>query len=111
MSFDRIRKNSDYRKVYKKGKSTADANLVMYIVKNQLGEDKHFGFSVSKKVGNAVVRNRIKRILKEICRLNQSKLDGSFDMILVARIAVADKSYQVIENSFLNLARRNKLIR
>lgn len=111
MSFERITKNSDYRNVYKKGKSTADANLVMYILKNQLGEEKRFGFSVSKKVGNAVKRNRIKRVLKEVCRLNQSNLDGSFDMVLVARVAVADKSYHEIERSFLSLARRSKLVR
>lgn len=111
MAFERLKKDSEYRTVYKKGKSTADANLVMYILKKDQGEEKRFGFTISKKIGKAVVRNRIRRILKEVCRLNEGKLSGSFDMILVARTPVVDKSYQQIESSFLCLAQRSRLIR
>ncbi|MCL4415901.1 MAG: ribonuclease P protein component, partial [Actinobacteria bacterium] len=61
--------------------------LIIYLF-NNTKENSRFGFTVSKKVGNAVIRNKIRRKLKEICRLNCSKIKKGFDVIIIARPAI-----------------------
>ncbi|MBO8127866.1 MAG: ribonuclease P protein component [Peptococcaceae bacterium] len=99
-----IKKNRDFRKVFSHGKSKAGKSLVVYRLSN--GSDKRrFGFSVSKKIGNAVVRNRVRRILKEICRLNEDQFEAGYDYVIVARPAVTKSNYHSLGQSLLSLVR------
>jgi len=79
-----IKKNGDFKKIFSRGKSVADRYLVLYFLKNNL-EICRFGFVVSKKIGNAVIRNRIRRLFREACRLNLEKFPAGYDFLLVAR--------------------------
>lgn len=100
-----IKKNTDFKKVYDKGLSVANYSLVLYFYPNFFKE-KRFGFSVGKKVGKAVVRNRVKRVLKEICRLNQLSFKDGYDYILIPRKGFTKRNFKQIENDLLNLTQR-----
>jgi len=100
-----IKKNKDYRRIYHRGKSYADRYMVLYVLKNNF-EVCRFGFTVSKKIGNAVVRNRIKRLFKEVCRLNLENFLDGFDYIIIARREVVYLNYRQIEDSLLRLLKK-----
>ena len=105
MLFKRLQKNREYQKVYKKGRSLGDGNIVLFAMANNLGFSR-FGFTVSKKVGKAVVRNRVRRLFKEACRLNISEFPPGRDYVLLARARVAGKNYQAVENSLMRLVKK-----
>ena len=89
-----IKKDSDFRKIYQKGKSLADRNLVIYTMKNR-SDNTRIGISISKKVGKAHERNRIRRCIKEAYRLNiDSRVATGYDLVFIARINAADKEYR-----------------
>ena len=99
-----IKKNDDFKTVYRSGKSYANKYLVMYILKNGM-EKNRLGISVSKKVGNSVVRHRIARLLRESFRLNDEKFHSGWDIVVVARMNAKGKNYSEIESAFLHLAK------
>lgn len=101
----RLKSPKDFRQAYQKGKSIVNAYLVLYYKKN-FKDSYRIGISVSKKVGKAVVRNRVKRRLREICRLNEKIFPKGFDLIFVARVRIKDASYQTMEKSLLDLVRK-----
>jgi ribonuclease P protein component len=98
-----LKKNSDFGNVYKKGKSGANRKVVLYIVKNGT-ERNRLGISVSKKVGNSVVRHRIKRLIKEVYRLNESIYKRGYDLVFIARIGARDRTYAEMEKSVLHVS-------
>ncbi len=81
---DSLKKNQDFQKVYRKGTSQANRYLVMYVLKNGHMENR-LGISVSKKVGNSVVRHRITRLIRESYRLNETLFEKGLDIVVVAR--------------------------
>lgn len=99
-----IKKNDEFKNVYQNGKSYANKYLVMYAVKNSRAENR-LGISVSKKVGNSVVRHRIARLLRESFRLNNEKFHSGWDMVVVARTTAKGKNYSDIESAFLHLVK------
>jgi len=105
-----LKKNTDFQKVYKKGKSYANKYLVMYIINNGL-EDNRLGISVSKKVGNSVVRHKVTRLIREGYRLNKQQLKSGFDIVVIARNSASGKRYSEISSAFLHLASLHKIIR
>ena len=105
-----IKKNRDFLNVYHHGKSYANKYLVMYVLGNELGENR-FGITVSKKVGNSVVRHRITRLIRECIRLQESNILTEYDIVIVARKAAKDKKYQDIESAFLNLCKRQNILK
>lgn len=100
--FRRIRKNIEFLNVYRHGKSYANKYLVMYVLDNHLGENR-FGITVSKKVGNSVVRHRTTRLIRESYRLNQDNLKTGYDMVVIARQTAKGQNYHTIESAFLHL--------
>ena len=107
---DSLKKNNEFQRVYRKGTSQANRYLVMYVLKNGHMENR-LGISVSKKVGNSVVRHRVTRLIRESYRLNERSFRQGLDIVVVARPNAKDKSYQEIESALMHLAGRMKLRR
>lgn len=108
MKEERLRKNPEFRLVYRRGRSFSTAILVLYVFKNNKGINR-VGISVSKKVGKSVVRSRVKRLISESARLNKQDLKQGYDLVFVARSASRDKSYKDIENSVKYLFKKSGL--
>ena len=103
-----LKRNYEFRRVYSKGKSAAAPHLVLYARRN--GGGRRLGITVGGKVGKAVVRNRVRRRLKEIYRLNQGRLRSGVDLVVVARVRAVGASYAALEREFLLLAGRLGLL-
>lgn len=101
----RLRRNSEFKTVYSSGKAYANSILVMYLLARS-DEFNRVGFSVSKKVGNSVVRNKIRRRMRESYRLNSGLLRGGFDIVFIARTRAKDAGYSEIEAAMISLFRR-----
>ena len=100
-----LKKNRDFRLVYKEGKSCANKYLVMYIRENH-SDVNRLGISVSKKVGNSVVRSRSKRLIYESYRLNVNDIKPGYDFVFVARSAINEKKYSDVEAAMINLLKK-----
>ena len=91
----RLSRSSEFQRVYRQGKSTASRFLVLYYFEHPPGapaEEPRLGLSVSKKVGGAVVRNRIKRLLREAFQESMPRLPHSYDYVVIARPSLAELS-------------------
>ncbi len=88
----------------------ANRLLIIYILENKY-EYNRVGFTVSKKVGKSVIRNRVKRLLRESYRLNEEKILQGYDIIFIARNTASKASYREIENAMMHLFKKMKLIR
>ena len=96
---DTLKKNYEFRRLYKKGKSAVTPYLVLYV--RQTGRDTNrIGVTVSNKIGKAVVRNKIRRRLREIYRLREDKLCRGTDLVIVARGKSAQATYAQLERAF-----------
>ncbi len=104
-----LKKDREFRIVYKSGKSMANKLLIIYVANNH-SEMSRVGFTVSKKVGKSVVRSRVKRLLKESYRLNQDRIKNGYDIVFVARIGCKDATYKEVESAMLHLFRKMKLM-
>lgn len=82
----------------------------MYVF-TAIGLEGRVGFAAGRKLGNAVVRNRVKRLMRECYRLNQQKIDKRYTILLVGRKAAAAEKYDVMEKAFLNLGRKAKVLK
>ncbi len=98
-----LKKNSDFQKVYCTGKSYANRYLVMYVLENGTLYNR-IGISVSKKVGNSVVRHHVKRLLKEAYRLHEDRFCRGFDLVVIARVSSNKVSYCEATSALLHLA-------
>ena len=106
----RLRKSKDFAAVRREGKSWADRRLVL-VARRTGGEYCRFGFSVSKRVGNAVVRNRVKRKLKEAARVELLPcIEPGWDFVVIARKDAADADYHRLNRSLQRLFKRAKLL-
>ena len=105
-----LKKNSDFRRLYAKGKSAATPYPVLYCRKNRL-EHNRVGYTVSTKLGHAVVRNRVRRRLREIVRLNADAVKPGYDLVLVARSRAVDAEYKKLERAYLTACEKLELLR
>ena len=94
--------NYEFRRLYATGKSAATPLLALYCRRNRKGMSQ-LGVTVGAKVGKAVLRNRVRRRLKEIYRLNEADIRPGFDIVIVARVKSRDATYQQLEADFLRL--------
>lgn len=104
-----LKKNADFQLVYRCGKSFANKYLVMYVKENDLGINR-FGISVSKKVGNSVVRHRVKRLILESYRLHEDMFNSSLDMVIIARTTAKGRSYDDMKSALLHLGKLHNII-
>ena len=102
-------KNQDFQNVYRKGKSYANKYLVMYLLENNT-EENRLGISVSKKVGNSIVRHRITRLIRESYRLKESYFQNGYDIVIVARTNAKERTYMEIESALFHLGKLHNII-
>lgn len=107
----RLRKKQDFNKVYRHGRSFANAQFVVYWRRQAEPGCFRLGVSASAKLGGAVVRNRLRRRVKEIVRLNADKLQAAYDLILIVRKPALSLSYKEMEGSVLHVLRKAGLLK
>lgn len=105
-----LKKNSDFQKIYREGKSYANRFLVMYAMENGRGCSR-IGISVSKKVGGSVIRHRVKRLIKEAYRLQEDMFNSGLDIVVIARVSAKEISYKEAESALLHLGGLHRILR
>ena len=105
-----LKENHLFRRAYNRGKTVADGRLVLYVRRNGR-RDNRLGFTVSTKLGCAVVRNRVRRRLREVYRLHEGQFISGVDIVVVARVRAAGSDYRQLEKSFLRLADKLNLLK
>ena len=105
-----LKQNYEFRRLYAKGKSAVTPFLVVYRSKNRRRVGR-VGFTVSSKLGKAVVRNRVRRRLREIYRLHLGELKPGVDMVVVARTRAVTADYRKLERAFLSACAQLSLLR
>ncbi len=98
----RLRKNADFQRIRRFGKSKSNRLVVLIVLPNRLNRNR-FGFAVSKRIGKAVRRNKIKRQMREAIRLRQEQIQPGWDMLFIARAPIQQVDYQEIARSVYNL--------
>ena len=105
-----LKRNSDFQRVYREGKSYANRYLVLYVLQNQT-ERNRLGISVSKKVGNSVVRHRMARLIRESYRLHEDMFNSGLDMVVVTRKNAVNCSCQEIASALLHLGKLQGILK
>ena len=103
-----LKKNRDFKTVYSNGKSRANKYLVMYVMKNGT-EKNRIGISVSKKVGNSVVRHHLTRLIRESYRLSEEHFRCGIDKVVIARTSAKGRNYHEIESALIHLGKLHKI--
>ena len=104
-----LKKNIDFQNVYRNGKSYANRFLVVYILENHT-EKNRLGISVSKKVGNSVIRHHLTRLIRESYRLHEDMFDSGLDNVVIARATARNISYHEVESALMHLGRLHKIV-
>lgn len=105
-----LKKNDDFRRVYRSGSSLANKYLVMYVLENRQGKNR-VGISVSKKVGNSVIRHRLTRLVRESYRLHEKMFESGLDIVVVLRVSAKSASFHDIEAALLHLGRQHQIMK
>ena len=100
-----LTENYEFRRVYGRGKSAGTVHIVAYVLPNRRAYNR-LGITVSAKVGKAVLRNKIRRRLKEIYRLEEPSILAGFDIVIVARVKAGESDYHTLRRDFLRLAKK-----
>ena len=104
-----LKSNRDFKNVYSKAKSYANKYLVMYVLENGLNQNR-LGISVSKKVGNSVVRHRLTRLVRESYRLHEEMFNSGLDIVVIAGVSAKNAKYSDIESALLHVSKLHKCI-
>ena len=100
-----LKKNRDFQLVYHGGRSCANRYLVMYVLHNDSHRNR-LGISVSKKVGNSVVRHHLCRLVRESYRLNENKFDRGLDLVVIVRPGARELTFSEIDRALLHVSRK-----
>jgi ribonuclease P protein component len=103
-------KNKSFQAVYRHGKSYANKQAVLYVLPNKK-DISRIGFAAGKRLGGAVLRNRVKRILREAYRLNQDKITKGADLILVGRNPLVKAKFKTADRAFLDLCAKAGILK
>ena len=104
-----LKKNKDFQYIYRKGTSYANKYLVMYVLENGTSQNR-LGISVSKKVGNSIVRHRITRLIRESYRLHENIFNSGLDIVVVARVGAKEVGYAEIESALLHVSKLHRIL-
>lgn len=104
-----LKKNRDFQNVYRNGKSYANRLLVMYVLENHTDKNR-LGISVSKKVGNSVIRHHITRLIRESYRLQEDVFNSGLDIVVIARATARNASYHEIASALRHLGGLHKIV-
>lgn len=104
-----IKENRIFRALYRRGRNAAGRTMAVYVQKRRNQAVNHLGITVSVKLGCAVVRNRARRRLREVYRLNEARLQSGFDIVIVARRAAAEAPFAQLQKDFERLCRQLSL--
>ena len=104
-----LKENYEFRRLYQRGKSAAGGTMVLYCRKNKLNRNR-LGLTASTKLGHAVVRNRCRRRLREVYRLNLPQMKKGYDIILVARGKTATAPWKELNSTFTKLCKKLDLL-
>ena len=99
-----LKKSKDFQNVYNKGNSYANRLLVMYVLENHTDKNR-LGISVSKKVGNSVIRHHETRLIRESYRLSEEHFRCGYDIVVIARTSAKDKNYHDVESALIHLGK------
>jgi len=105
----RLAKRKDFGKVYRLGQSFANRQFVVYVLKNPGTEKMRAGVTVSRKLGTAVFRNRLRRQVKEIVRLNADRIAPGHDLVIIVRKGAVGLSYRELEKGLQHVLKRASL--
>ncbi len=105
-----LKKNEEFQNVYKFGKSYGNKYLILYTIENS-SDYNRLGISVSKKVGNSVVRHRLKRLIKESYRLREDMFNSGLDIVVIARKNSDACDYASIDSALLHLMKLSKVLK
>ena len=106
----RLTTGKEYGEVYSRGRSVANRELALYFLK-QDSDVTRAGISISRRIGSAVVRNRIKRLIKEFFRKNEARITAGYDLVFIARHAAKGKSFHGVEKAFIDVLRKAELLK
>ena len=104
-----LKNSREFGSVYNTRNSVANKYLVMYVLENQLDSNR-LGISVSKKVGNSVIRHHLTRLIRESYRLNKEMFNSGLDIVVIARESAKDRKYKEIESALLHLGKINGIL-
>lgn len=105
-----LKKNSYFQNVYKNGKSYANRFFVMYVLENSLDKNR-LGISVSKKVGNSVIRHHITRLVREAYRLQEEMFNSSLDIVVIARVSAKNVTFDETKKALLHLGNLHHILK
>lgn len=103
-----LKKNKDFQRVYQRGASKANRYLVLYCLENNISKNR-LGISVSKKVGNSVVRHHLCRLIREGYRLNEMLFRSGYDLVVVVRPSAKGRSFHEIQSALLHLMKLHQM--
>lgn len=109
MLHNSLKNSTEFKKVYKNGRSYANKYLIMYTYENKR-DDNRIGISVSKRVGNSVIRHRATRLIRESVRLNEEKVKKGYDIVVIARENIVDKKFIDVEKAYIHLCKLHKIL-
>ena len=107
----RVKKNKEFQEIFKKGKSLANRQFVVYSLKRPGQDHFRIGLSVSKKLGNAVARNQIKRYIRQAFLELEDELLNEYDYIIIARKPASEMDFFEIKNSLIHVLKLSKVLR
>ncbi|WP_409252427.1 ribonuclease P protein component [Bacillus sp. SCS-153A] len=107
----RVKKNSEFQEVFKKGTSLANRQFVIYRLRKQDQQHFRIGLSVSKKIGNAVVRNQVKRYIRQVFLELKDEVKNDYDYVIIARKPAADMDFHEIKKSLIHVLKKSKALK
>lgn len=106
----RIKANKEFQQIYKNGKSFANRQFIIYKYRNQDIDHFRIGLSVSKKIGNAVIRNRVKRYIRQVFTELKEDINDQYDYIIIARKPVAEMDFFQVKKSLIHVMKIAKVL-